>query len=313
MSVFKPILGSVLKYEHKYICVKEHLLDDYIKENTTYLHSYKIEQKFYLGIKYRKYITSEGIIYVKHNIHSITKSNKSIDITEISLDEYNSIPSTYIIEKTRYSYRINNTDLILDIDRFNGGISLIEVWGLDGNQASKFKTFKGLVEVTGNKYYSNEYIASHQDNILSRGLYIIEGTDLIGKTTVVNQLIHNGYVCYDRDQYNFSNYILLDKGVDYGIKHIISNYKDKKNYKIYVLYTNNEAILSERIQSRKKLEGLSEFDSYCIDYNRLYISILKELVTKTEINIEGISIDNKDSNEIVRAIINGGCNARSIG
>ena len=172
---FNPITNDIHKVERKFLCVKPHLLFDYLAGHTTYMHSYIIEQKYHLGIKYRKYEYNGLETYVRHSLVSKDGIEKKVDICEISREEYAKIPSENIIRKIRSAYRIDGESLILSIDTFTKNKMLVEVWSSEDNldAVREYKHPKGILDVTSIKYFSNEYIATNTDNILTRPLLII--------------------------------------------------------------------------------------------------------------------------------------------
>lgn len=303
MEDFKPITNSINKFERKFICIKKHKLDEYLtgisidtEEKAEYLHEYYISQKYLGNIKYRKYTyisRSKPIITcTKHIKHKIDDVNKQVEIQEISLAEYESISANELI-KLREAYRIVGTNIYLDIDTFknNKDLNIIEVWSEDKEQLSSYKPFKGLIEVTGNKEYGNEFIARHIDNITTRPVIVMEGTDLIGKTTIVEQLVRQGYICMDRDQYDFSNYIQLGVSAEESAENIVKKYK-KYNRLVVALYTDKEETLRRRLQQRLETAGhLSEYDNLCIEYNTLYKEIIKLLLKDNYMSSKVLAIN----------------------
>ena len=293
MEAFKPIINNIDKFERKFICTKKHLLDDFLATEAEYLHKYRVSQKYTEdSTKYRKYGYKDEngkikITCTKHTKTQLTNEYKQVNITEITLEEYDSIKNAYEIDKKRKAYRIKNTNIYLDIDTFteNKDATLIEVWATNKEQIDNFKTIKGLEEVTGIKYYSNEYIATNQDNIINKPLLVIEGTDLTGKTTLVKKLIKNGYLCMDRDQYDFSNYVDINKTPEECAESILENYKKHQNRLVIVLcdYLTSGNLLKERLEIRKQQKGkLSKYDEQCVEYNKLYIDIVSILKKKMD-------------------------------
>ena len=302
MERFVPLDGSITKFERKFVCTKRHLLDDYLQENASYLHSYKICQKYADGIKYRKYETENGVFCKMHSKLQIDSEHKEVIIKDISEKEFDSISTEYCVSKVRTAYRLAG-DLILDVDDYRNDIVMIEVWCGNKSTLDSFSCIKGLYEVTGNKFYSNKYIAMNKDNILTRGLCIVEGTDLVGKTTVVEKMINAGYVCMDRDQYNFSDCIDLKYSYQESADRIANNYRGR-DCNIVVMYAGDASVLKERLEKRlATCGGISEYDDLCCEYNEFYIQVSK-ILSKQLKNLTMIYVCSKTVDEILQRLLN---------
>lgn len=304
---FHPITNNIHKTERKFLCIKPHLLYDYLNKNATFLHSYIIEQKYYNGSKYRKYESNKRITYVKHTLGSKLGSRKYVNIEAITEDEYNSVVVSNTIRKSRSAYEIFGSELILNIDILSKNRILVEVWCYTDKDSSleQYRPPKGLVEVTDIQYFSYKYTAQNDDNILSRKLIVVEGTDLIGKTTVVRQLVSAGYICLDRDQYDFSNHVTLTDTPAICAERIRNAYTGRNNYVVVVMYTDNDELLNTRVKERINNNEISEYDLECKEYNTIYKDILQYLQASRWINIIGINVDGKSSSKIVEEIISG--------
>jgi len=95
-------------------------------------------------------------------------------------------------------------------------------------------------------------------------MIILEGTDAVGKTSVIKNL--SDYILIDRDKnicklFDF-NVSLVDR-VNKLKKYLDSN----KNY-IIILVNNDKDELERRIQLREKID---EYDKYAYIYNLLYL------------------------------------------
>lgn len=150
---------------------------------------------------------------------------------------------------------------------------------------------KGFVDVTYDELYTDTNIQNSGVIVCNA---IIEGTDGVGKTETIRQLIHHGIVCKDRSEL-ICQYMLFEVSM-----------KDRcLAYKEYLEYGTNEFVvflvndskkeLDERINRRGK--NVSEFDMKAYEYNVLYretyIEMLKyqltnpiELVDCTGLSIE---------------------------
>lgn len=303
MEEFKPVYGKFSKSERKFVCTKRHLLDDFLKEHAEFLHHYGIKQKYTDGCKYRMYVTPSGNKCTKHIKTQIDNIKKEVSVKDISVKEFDSVNTGYIVTKFRSAYKIHsNAEVILDIDTYKNGIYVIEIWSQNDACDITFPLPKGFYEVTGNPFFGNRYIACHTDNIITRGCYVIEGTDLIGKSTVVHKMIDNGYICMDRDQYWFSNYVDLTVPADAAATEIANHYMGKDGYHIAVFITSDETILKERLNARKQAkEHVSDYDELCCEYNRLYSEIAYKL--RDYLNITIIDVYGKTPNQIIKEIL----------
>lgn len=305
MNNFTPILTDIVKLERKFTCTKPHLLFDFLEGNTEYIDSYELEQKFFNSAKYRKYTCGEKTTFVKHYLRYKDGIEKHVGISEIEESEYEGVPDTNKIKKTRSAYKICNTQLLLNVDILAKNRIIVEIWTTENNKDAleEYIAPKGLEEVTEIQYFENKYIATSSDSILDRPLIIVEGTDLIGKSTVVKELIKLGYNCLDRDQHDFSDYILLNKHPMISAEQIKNAYINEHNYVIVALYTSDNNILGERFSERLRSDSISPYDEQCGEYNLLYIRIIQELCKFNEINIIPIDIVNRSTQDIINIIL----------
>lgn len=298
---FEPLIGNIRKNERKFIVIKPHLFREWLTNNFKFMEMYNVSQKYILHdngvVKYRKYsqLTGDTIMCSKHIKTHEVNGRKQVEIVEISEKEYNTI-QVKELKKTRTAYKSLTTNITLDIDSFyDSAIQLVELWSTDNTSLEIKLCDKALLEVTGNKYFSNEYIAFNQRNIITNKLQVIEGTDLIGKTTMVRDLVKQGFVCLDRDQDLFSDYVELGKLAEDIVDDILQAYKRTYNNNFYkyidinVLYTDNPKLLQDRLNQRRKNGRVSEYDEQCVEYNELYKEIAYLLKTKIH-NFKGICI-----------------------
>lgn len=122
----------------------------------------------------------------------------------------------------------------------------------------------------------------------------IEGTDLIGKTTLCEAL---------KEDFEVSDRLLeltkqINKNGDLKseeeIKRIISELKE--NEYVVILYTTKTEILEERLEKRKEEGTADEFDKECVLYNNSYVEIIKLVYTYK--NVIGLCIDNMETEDI---------------
>lgn len=125
---------------------------------------------------------------------------------------------------------------------------------------------------------------------------ILEGTDLIGKTTQTNILKSLGYDIEDRNKEIYSNMTFnLDE------TKIISNIKkelNKNNYLLIIMYVSIDKILEDRIKERG--DKCDAFDLKAIKYNKLYYKIFSKIKHK---NLYLLKVDNKNIKEVTEEII----------
>lgn len=95
-------------------------------------------------------------------------------------------------------------------------------------------------------------------------MIIIEGTDAVGKTSVINNLV--GYNILDRDK-NISKLFDFNTSIVDRVNAMKDYFKNNNNYIIFLI-NNSKEELEKRINSRKKID---EFDKYAYIYNLLYL------------------------------------------
>lgn len=95
-------------------------------------------------------------------------------------------------------------------------------------------------------------------------MIVLEGTDAIGKTSVINNL--GNYELVDRDK-NICN--LMDFRISLDERVIkLKDYLEKSKRKVIFLINNDREELERRISARTKID---EFDKYAYLYNLLYL------------------------------------------
>lgn len=123
---------------------------------------------------------------------------------------------------------------------------------------------------------------------------IIEGTDLIGKTTLCNSL---------KDTFDVSDRLLeLTQQINKDgslksedkIKEIVSNIN--KDTTLLILITTQTDILEERLSNRISEGTADEFDKECVLYNYSYIEIMKLIYPFS--NVICLNIDNMSTEDI---------------
>lgn len=150
---------------------------------------------------------------------------------------------------------------------------------------------KGFVDVTNDELYTDMSIEN--GNIIVSNAFI-EGTDGVGKTETINQLVHQGIVCKDRSEL-ICKYMLFEIPMEdrcLAYKDYLEHSTDEF---VVFLVNNSKKELDERINRRGR--NVDEFDERAYEYNVLYketyIEMLKyqlknpiELVDCTGLSIE---------------------------
>lgn len=125
---------------------------------------------------------------------------------------------------------------------------------------------------------------------------VLEGTDLIGKTTQKNILKDLGYDVEDRKKEIYS-YINFDSNEKDIIKSITEEL-NKSNYLLIVMYVSIDQILETRIKERGNKCDL--FDLQAVKYNKLYYKIFSKIKHK---NLYLLKVDSKNIKEVTDEII----------
>ena len=95
-------------------------------------------------------------------------------------------------------------------------------------------------------------------------MIILEGTDAVGKTSVINNL--SDYELYDRDKFICSLFDFNISLVERVNK--LNEYFDKYDNYVILLINNDKNELERRIKSRKIVD---EYDEFAYLYNLLYL------------------------------------------
>ena len=123
---------------------------------------------------------------------------------------------------------------------------------------------KGLVDVNGNQLYSN--LSIRQGKVMVANA-VIEGTDGVGKTVTITNLVQQGIVCKDRSE-TICQYMLFCISMDERCA-AYRNYLEHETKDLIIFLTNRS---KEELQARIKARGgkISEFDQMTYEYNCLY-------------------------------------------
>ncbi len=140
--------------------------------------------------------------------------------------------------------------------------------------------------------------------------YILEGTDGVGKSSTIKELLNDGIICDDRNIDVISKYMLFD--VDMEVR--AQKYEDflkASNVKVIFMINNNEKEIMRRIYSREKI---SEYDKKANEYNKLYLDTYNYMINHNMTHNKLLLVDctNLTFDEQVKKIkeiIQGGQNA----
>jgi thymidylate kinase len=127
---------------------------------------------------------------------------------------------------------------------------------------------------------------------------VLEGTDLIGKSTCVELLQSMGYEVQDREE-KICKWVMFDIPEETAVKEI-SEEVEKGNYMLFVFYTTNKDMLSQRFKERaeKEPQKISTFDDMAWEYNQLYIKLFSQIPSAYLLCVDG-----KSKEDIAKEII----------
>lgn len=252
-------LGKINNEERKFIPTKKEFFEEYIN-TLKEIEEYEITQTFKDGYKYR--------CYNDHGYLKFTRNKKMGNITDvIEIDEniFNDVlkENKKCIRKVRKYYHDGNFEI--DVDCFSSPLNfiMVEVAAI-GEPLINYKAPKGFIEVTGNEIYENSNI--YNGSIISNNT-IIEGTDGVGKTTTIEELIKQGIICQDRCMDVISANMLFEISMETRVQKY-QKYLKIINKNVIILVNNDKKELERRINLRTRL---SEFDEQAYEYNNLYL------------------------------------------
>lgn len=248
--------GNINNTERKFISTNIVYLNNYL-ERLEIIEDVNIIQTFYKGYKYRKYITANGYEYTKNlKINNITTVNK------IDEKEFNDIlyKTKKCIKKRRRTYIDNNYQI--DVDDFDdpNKFTMVEV---SNDNLDEYKIPKGLVDVTNISGYQNKEI---YNGFIKKVGIIIEGTDAVGKSLTLNELLKEGIVCKDRDSKVISANMLFTIPMNERAKKYEYFLMNSEDILLFLINNDKEELL-RRVYSRK---NISDFDLDTYEYNKLY-------------------------------------------
>lgn len=140
--------------------------------------------------------------------------------------------------------------------------------GLTIAKSNELLPIKGLVDVTTNPLYLDANI-----NSVKTSKAIIEGTDGVGKTSTIVQLIEQGIVCFDRSEF-ICQYMLFDVPMETRVLAYREYLKKITPYFVVFLTNDSREELEARINRRTTI---SEFDKLAYEYNILYRDTYREM------------------------------------
>ena len=261
-------VGKINNVERKFIPIRKSKLEKYI-EGLEFVETYQITQYYNENYKYREF-KQEDIKYTKSQ-----KDNETTIVEEISREEFlkKFNPNTVIV-KQRKKYR--DKKYTIEIDEFFRPVkmTIIEV-SSDTSRLEDYKQDETFIEVTGNPIFQNENIIKGS---IQKSEVIIEGTDGVGKTTVIKRLLEDGIICQDRCEEVISKNMLFDISTEECAKKIYERYFENETGETVVFLINldrNE--LLNRIQGR---ENISEFDLEAYEYGLLYKKTYEYMIKK---------------------------------
>lgn len=252
-------LGKVNNEERKFIPTKKEYLERYLASMEE-IEEYELTQTYKNGYKYRRYNDDGDCKYTVNN-----KMSKITDVRESNEEEFLKIlkENGKVIRKIRKYY--NDGPYEIDVDYFIEPIQMIMVEvSTDKAPLNEYVPPKGFVEVSNTKVYENYGI--YNNSIRSVGT-IIEGTDGVGKSVTIEELIKKGIICQDRCMDVISRNMLFDIDMDKRAN-IYQKYLKNIHKKIIFLVNNSKEELESRINKR---EVLSQYDEEAYRYNQLYL------------------------------------------
>ena len=253
-------LGKIDNEERKFIPAKKEFLEKYL-DGLKQIEQYELIQTFKDGYKYRCYNDNGNLKFTRNQ-----KKGKITEVIEIDKNTFDKV----INENGKYIKKIRkyyiDGEFEIDVDYFLKPIemTLVEVACIGNKSLDEYKLPYGFIDVTGNNKFENSNI--YEGSIISTG-NIIEGTDGVGKTTTIEELLKRGIVCQDRCMEVISINMVFDVSLEERAKKY-QEYLKKMNKKIIFLVTKDKEELERRINSR---ERLSEFDNFAYEYNKLYL------------------------------------------
>lgn len=252
-------LGLINNIERKFIPTKKEYLEEYLKK-LKQIEEYELIQTYKGYVKYRCYNDNNSFKYTRNK-----KMKGVTDVIEIDENTFNEVlkyNDNKCIRKNR-KYYIDG-DFQIDVDYFLEPINMIMIEvETEVGILEKYIPPKGFLEVTDNPCYEN--LAIFNGSIISNNT-ILEGTDGVGKTTTIVELLKQGIICQDRCMDVISKNMIFDVSMEQRANKY-QNYLKNIDKKIIFMINNDKDELKNRIQKRRVI---SEFDLLAYEYNKLY-------------------------------------------
>ncbi len=258
--MIKMRYGKLNNEERKFIPIRKELFNEYIN-GLKKIEEHELIQTYKDGYKYRCY-NDKGMLKFTRN----KKMGKITEVIEIDKDTFDKVlnENGKCIRKIRKYY--NDGPFEIDVDCFSEPLKMILVEvSVKGNEPlDNYKTPRGFIEVTGNSNFENANI--YNGSIISDNT-IIEGTDGVGKTSTIEELLKIGIICQDRCTEVISANMLFEIPIEVRAKKY-QEYLKNTDKKVIFLVNNNKEEIERRINIRNRL---SEFDKFAFEYNTLYL------------------------------------------
>ena len=252
-------IGLINNIERKFIPTKKEFLKEYL-ENLKKVEEYELIQTYKGNIKYRCYNDDNKFKYTRNK--KMKKVTEVIEIGEETFEKVLKENNNKCIKKIR-EYYIDG-DFEIDVDYFSEPLNMVMVEVESTKQQLEYyNPPRGFIEVTGNPIYEN--LGIFNGSIISNNT-IIEGTDGVGKTTTIIELLKLGIICQDRCMDMISKNMLFDIPMKERANKY-QNYLKNIDKKIIIMVNNDKEELQRRIGKRKVQ---SEFDELAYEYNKLY-------------------------------------------
>lgn len=197
---------------------------------------------------------------------------------------------------------IKKDDKKLYVEKYEGFYSIkieekdLRIFYIDEN--SKVKPYKDFIDVTSNNIYKISNILKDSINNMNT---VIEGADGTGKSTLVNELAQQGYLCQDRAIREVTQSMREEIPKDIRINNVKRYLEKDIKRNLVILYISDENVLKKRILNRK---DISEYDKKAIIYQKLYLDTFLSLKKYDNIFlVDGLGKNKKQiATEVIKLI-----------
>lgn len=265
--------------------------------------SYKIKSEYWFAISkamdickinntiFEAFSFEDNLLPVLYNwLTNLNYCNRYVCTRESYLNDYlknGVIINTYeYFEKKVIQYELFDNNKKVIVEKYSSGLTMVK--------SDNKLEIKGLVNVTNNSLYIDENI-----NKIKFYKVFIEGTDGVGKTSTIINLIKQGIVCLDRSEF-ICKYMLFEIPMDVRIKAYQKYLEEFKSYYVIFLINNSKQEIENRISKR---EHISKFDNLAYEFNKLYLDTYIEF-SKLNLNskIKLIDCTNLTETEQLEAV-----------